>query len=92
MESYKTKLFGYTLVFKLQYDLEFKIYTEIYEIIFLLYIETDKLQPVIDNLPIEKEAFKIEITNRVNHFGKLYNKTSNTINIDTFIQMKFLKI
>lgn len=80
LESYKTKLSGYTLVTKLQYDLEFKIYTEIYEIMFLLYIETDKLHPPIDNFPTEKEAFKTEITNRLNRFGKLYNKTSNTIN------------
>lgn len=47
---------------------------------FLLYIETDKLHPLIDNLPTEKEAFKTEIINRLNRFGKLYNKTSNTIN------------
>lgn len=29
LEKYKTKLSGYTLVTKLQYDLEFKIYTEL---------------------------------------------------------------
>lgn len=80
LENYKTKLSGYTLVTKLQYDLEFKIYTEIYEMMFLLYIETDKLHPPIDNPPTEKEAFKTEITNRLNRFGNLYNKTSNTIN------------
>lgn len=80
LENYKIKLSSYTLVSKLQYDLEFKIYTEIYEMIFLLYIETDKLQPPIDNLPTEKEAFKTEIINRLNRFRKLYDKTSNTIN------------
>lgn len=80
LESYKTKLSGYTLVTKLQYDLEFKIYTEIYEMMFLLYIETDKLHPPIDNLPTEKEAFKTEIRKRLNHFGSLYDKTSNIIN------------
>lgn len=80
LENYKIKLSSYTLVTKLQYDLEFKIYTEIYEMMFLLYIETDKLHPLIDNLPTEKEAFKTEIINRLNRFGKLYNKTSNTIN------------
>lgn len=80
LENYKIKLSSYTLVTKLQYDLEFKIYTEIYEMMFLLYIETDKLQPPIDNLPTEKEAFKTKIANRLTLFGKLYNKTSNTIN------------
>ena len=33
-EEYKVKLSNYTLVTKLQYDLEFKIYTEIYEYIY----------------------------------------------------------
>ncbi|WP_373211866.1 hypothetical protein [Fusobacterium mortiferum] len=80
LENYKIKLSSYTLVTKLQYDLEFKIYTEIYEMMFLLYIETDKLHPLIDNLPTEKEAFETEIINRLNRFEKLYNKTSNTIN------------
>jgi hypothetical protein len=80
LEKYKVRLSGYTLVTKLQYDLEFKIYTKIYEVMFLLYIKTDKLHPIIDNLPTEKEAFKTEIRNRLNHFGKLYNKASNLIN------------
>lgn len=31
LEGYKAKLSGYTLVTKLQFELEFKIYTEIYE-------------------------------------------------------------
>lgn len=80
LEEYKTKLSSYTLVTKLQYDLEFEVYTKIYEMIFLLSIETDKLLPPIDNLPPEKEAFKIEIGNRLKRFEELYDKTSNTIN------------
>lgn len=32
LETHKAKLSGYTLVTKLQFDLEFKIYTEVYEL------------------------------------------------------------
>lgn len=80
LESYKTKLSGCTLVTKLQYDLEFKIYTEIYEIMFLLYIETDKLLPPIDNLPKETIAYKEEIQKRLNCFADIYNSASTRIN------------
>ena len=77
LEKYKTKLSNYTLVTKLQYDLEFKIYTEIYEKMFLLYIETDKLMPArcgIDDLTNEN------IEKRLKVFYAIYNETSNLIN------------
>lgn len=77
LEKYKTKLSNYTLVTKLQYDLEFKIYTEIYEKMFSLYIETDKLMPGmcgIDYLTNEN------IEKRLKGFFVIYNETSNLIN------------
>lgn len=72
LEKYKTKLSSYTLVTKLQYDLEFKIYTEIYEKMFLLYIETEKLRPVID-------VVEVNIQERLNSFSIIYNETSKLI-------------
>ena len=73
LEKYKIKLSGYTLVTKLQYDLEFKIYTEIYEKMFLLYIETEKLRPIID-------VAGANIRERLNSFSNIYNETSRLIN------------
>lgn len=73
LEKYKIKLSGYTLVTKLQYDLEFKIYTEIYEKMFLLYIETEKLRPIID-------IVGANIQERLNSFSNIYNETSKLIN------------
>lgn len=75
LEKYKTKLSSYTLVTKLQYDLEFKIYTEIYEKIFLLYVETAKLKP---NWDIETTD-KI-ILERIGKFNIIYDDVSNLIN------------
>lgn len=77
LEKYKTKLSSYTLVTKLQYDLEFKIYTEIYEKMFLLYIETDKLMPVLCNAD---DLTNENIQKRLNSFSVIYNETSNSIN------------
>ena len=75
LEKYKTKLSSYTLVTKLQYDLEFKIYTEIYEKMFLLYVETDKLKPDWDI-----ETTDEIILERVGKFNIIYNDVSNLIN------------
>lgn len=75
LEKYKTKLSSYTLVTKLQYDLEFKIYTEIYEKMFLLYIETAKLKPDWDI-----ETTDEIILERVGKFGIIYDDVSNLIN------------
>ena len=75
LETYKAKLSGYTLVTKLQYDLEFKIYTEIYEGIFKLYVETCELKPIIDVKTTDKD-----ITNRLDKFSLIYNNTSDIIN------------
>lgn len=75
LEKYKTKLSSYTLVTKLQYDLEFKIYTEIYEKMFLLYVETDKLKPDWDIETIDEI-----ILERVGKFNIIYNDVSNLIN------------
>lgn len=73
LEKYKTKLSSYTLVTKLQYDLEFKIYTEIYEKMFLLNIETEKLRPIID-------VGGVNIRERLNSFSNIYNEISRLIN------------
>ena len=73
LENYKIKLSSYTLVTKLQYDLEFKIYTEIYDKIFSLYIETQKLKPIID-------VQNPDIAKRLKEFSILYNETSHLIN------------
>lgn len=48
LENHKIKLSSYTLVTKLQYDLEFKIYTEISEKIFLLFVETQ----IVTDFPV----------------------------------------
>lgn len=72
LENYKIKLSSYTLVTKLQYDLEFKIYTEIYDKIFSLYIETQKLKPIID-------VQNPDIAKRLKEFSILYNETSHLI-------------
>lgn len=74
LETHRAKLSGYTLVTKLQYDLEFKIYTEISEKIFLLYIETEK---ITDNL-----SFYNVIKERIDSFSNIYNTTSNLINMN----------
>lgn len=84
LENYKIKLSSYTLVTKLQYDLEFKIYTEIYDKIFSLYIETQKLKPIID-------VQNPDIAKRLKEFSILYNETSHLINIVLFILRKFMK-
>lgn len=48
LETHKAKLSGYTLVTKLQYDLEFKIYTEIYEKLAKFFIATKELNAAMD--------------------------------------------
>ena len=75
LETHKAKLSGYTLVTKLQYDLEFKIYTEIYEEMFNLYIETSKLKPMFDVTTTNEDIIK-----RLEVFTPTYNETSNIIN------------
>ena len=85
LEKYKIKLSSYTLVTKLQYDLEFKIYTEVYENIFKLFIETSKLKPAMDISTCDEDIIK-----RLNNFSKVYNKTSDTINIGHFTLKKFI--
>lgn len=75
LETHKAKLSGYTLVTKLQYDLEFKIYTEIYEEMFNLYIETSKLKPMVDVITTNEDIIK-----RLEVFTPTYNETSNIIN------------
>ncbi|WP_289102411.1 hypothetical protein [uncultured Fusobacterium sp.] len=77
LENYKVKLSKYTLVTKLQYDLEFKIYTEIYEKIFLLFIETDKLRPYT---PVINKNEDENIKERLNSFMEAYNETLNLLN------------
>lgn len=77
LEKYKTKLSSYTLVTKLQYDLEFKIYTEIYEKMFLLLIETDKLRPF--TFIVDPHADD-NINERKKSFINFYNETLNVIN------------
>lgn len=72
LEKYKSKLSGYTLVTKLQYDLEFKIYTEISEKIFLLYVETQ----TITDFPFLPTIIK----EKLEKISNIYNMTSNLIN------------
>lgn len=47
LETHKAKLSGYTLVTKLQYDLEFKIYTEIYKELTKLFKAVKELNTVM---------------------------------------------
>lgn len=75
LETHKARLSGYTLVTKLQYDLEFKIYTEICDSVFELYIAVEKLSPSFDTV-ITREIAK----ERIDSFADAYNEVSNKIN------------
>lgn len=65
LETYKAKLVGYTLVTKLQYELEFSIYKEIYGELMLIMSKMGKLSELIskeenNHLSTEKENWKKE--------------------------------
>ncbi|MGL5655364.1 MAG: hypothetical protein ACRCXY_00835 [Fusobacteriaceae bacterium] len=68
LEEYKTKLSGYTLVTKLQFELEFKIYTEIYEGLSEVQKEVIQLAPIIDCSSNDSTY-----TERYSKFAKLIN-------------------
>jgi hypothetical protein len=76
LEKYKTKLSGYTLVTKLQYDLEFKIYTELaFKIADTLeslskFILSDKLKE--KNFKEKNEKSIIELMNMVIKYKPFY--------------------
>ncbi|WP_294763694.1 hypothetical protein [uncultured Fusobacterium sp.] len=72
LENHKIKLSSYTLVTKLQYDLEFKIYTEISEKIFLLFVETQ----IVTDFPVVPTIIK----EKLEKVSDTYNITSNIIN------------
>lgn len=58
LETHKAKLSGYTLVTKLQYELEFKIYTESYEMIEKFFVKIIRIfNPIIveESLRIKDE-------------------------------------
>ena len=65
LETHKAKLVGYTLVTKLQYELEFSIYKEIYGELMLIMSKMGKLSELIskgenNHLSTEKENWKKE--------------------------------
>lgn len=65
LETHKAKLLGYTLVTKLQYELEFSIYKEIYGELMLIMSKMGKLSELIskgenNHLSTEKENWKKE--------------------------------
>lgn len=72
LEKYKTKLSGYTLVTKLQYDLEFKIYTEMYGKLYDFYINIIKIIVNIDKYDEKQTEYIKEIYD-------CYNEVSNYI-------------
>lgn len=75
LETHKAKLKKYTLVTKLQFDLEFEIYTEICDSVFELYVAVQELSPSFDTV------ITIEIANeRMDSFVDAYNELSNEIN------------
>lgn len=75
LETHKAKLSGYTLVTKLQYDLEFKIYTEICDSVFELYVAVKELSPSFDTVITSEIA-----TERIESFSNAYNEVSDKIN------------
>lgn len=65
LETHKAKLVGYTLVTKLQYELEFSIYKEIYGELMLIMSKIGKLSELVskgenNQLNTEKENWKKE--------------------------------
>lgn len=61
LETHKAKLSGYTLVTKLQYELEFKIYTESYEMIEKFFVKITRIfNPIIveESLRIQDEIYQ----------------------------------
>lgn len=67
LEEYKTKLSGYTLVTKMQFELEFKIYTEIYEVLFEVQRDTENLATGISDSD--------DYSGRLNIFTNSYNNS-----------------
>ena len=80
IEKFKTDLNNYSLVTKLQFDLEFKIYTEIFEELFNLTVETQKLAPLIDFLPETIDEKEKLYRKRLDDFRESYNKFAKLIN------------
>lgn len=74
LETHKAKLSGYTLVTKLQYDLEFKIYTEIVPISVKYGILIAQL---IDQ--IERKMDNDKITEKIKNTLKMYDELENII-------------
>lgn len=74
LETHKAKLSGYTLVTKLQYDLEFKIYTEIVP----LSVKYGMLiAQLIDQ--IERKMDNDKITEKIKNTLKMYDELENMI-------------
>ena len=73
LETHKSKLSNYTLVTKLQFELEFKIYKEIYSNLYNLYIKTDNLTIPLDLSPKKEKKKRLDV------FYPIYNKVSLNI-------------
>ncbi|WP_308009297.1 hypothetical protein [uncultured Fusobacterium sp.] len=82
LETHKAKLSGYTLVTKLQYELEFKIYTEIYELIQLNFQTVAGM--VNDIKSNRKRDNHLEIIKKYNETGA--SVLSNTLKNRPFYQ------
>lgn len=74
LETHKAKLSGYTLVTKLQYDLEFKIYTEIVPV-------SSKYGILIAQLidQIERKMDNDKITEKIKNTLKMHDELENKI-------------
>lgn len=70
LETHKSKLSNYTLVTKLQFELEFKIYKEIYANLYNLYVQTNNLTIPLDLSTKEEKKKKLD------SFYPVYNKVS----------------
>ena len=82
LETHKAKLSKYTLVTKLQYELEFKIYTEIYELIQLNFQTVSGM--VNDIKSNRKRDNHLEIIKKYNETGA--SVLSNTLKNRPFYQ------